>query len=491
MPREAVVVTAVVDFLNKIIWSPLVGPFALIAYLLVGVGVYLTIRTRGVQFRLFGHMAATLRATMKHTDRGVSGFQAFATALASRVGVGNIVGVATALVIGGPGALFWMWVVALLGMATSLVESTLAQLYKVVDERDFRGGPAYYVRHGLGNKWFAGIMAVLTVVAYLLAFGPIQANAMTGSLVTLFDIEPWVCGVLIAGLSAVVILGGIHRIARFAELVVPFAAVVYVAMAVAVVLLNLSKVPDALAAIVAGAFGATQLAGGLTGAGITLAMQLGVARGLFSNEAGLGSVPNAAGAANVPHPVTQGLAQGFSVFIDTLVICTATGLMIMLSGVYGPTTAGENAGSLTAEAMGAQFGSFGVNFVSVALLFFAFSSIVAFGYFIENNMAFLGAHHAVLLVARLVFIGMLYVGSVRSLQAVWDSGDAFLGLLALCNLVALVLLTTTAVDSLRDYEAQRRTGAQPVFDPERLRGSIKGSIDPQAWPEPSPRPAQA
>jgi AGCS family alanine or glycine:cation symporter len=222
--------TPVVDFLNRIIWSPLVGPFPLIAYVLLGVGLYLTVLTRGVQFRLFGHMATTLRSTMQHTDEGVSGFQAFATSLAARVGVGNIVGVATALAIGGPGAIFWMWMVALVGMATSLVESTLAQVYKVNDEGDFRGGPAYYARNGLRSPWFGAVMALLTVLAFVVAFGPIQANAMSTSLQSLAGLAPWVSGVLIAVVAAAVILGGIHRIARFAEVVVPVMAVVYVVM---------------------------------------------------------------------------------------------------------------------------------------------------------------------------------------------------------------------------------------------------------------------
>lgn len=474
----------IVDFLNRVIWNPLLGPFSLLAFLLLGVGVYLTVRTRGAQFRLFGHMLATLRASMRHTDEGVSGFQAFATSLASRVGVGNIVGVATALAIGGPGAIFWMWVVALVGMVTSLVESTLAQVYKVADEGDYRGGPAYYTYHGLGSRGFGGVMAVLTIAAYVLAFGPIQSNAMSSSLANLAGAPQWASGVGIAVVSAAVILGGIHRIARFAELVVPIMSVAYVLLALVVVVLNLDEVPVALAAIVAGAFGAEQLAGGLTGAGLSLAMQFGVARGLFSNEAGLGTVPNAAGAAKVPHPVTQGLAQGFGVFVDTLVICTATALMILLSGAYGPNTTEEDAATLTADAMRWHFGDLGADFVSVALLFFAFSSIVAFGYFIENNAAFLGAHRRVLLIVRLLFIGMLFAGAVRSLSAVWESGDAFLGLLGICNLVVIAFLSRGAIRLLADYEEQRRSGVRtPAFDRTRAGLLLRGSIDPQAWPE--------
>jgi len=253
-------------------------------------------------------------------------------------------------------------------------------------------------------------------------------------------------------------------------------------MALAVVLLNIREVPQALGAIVAGAFGAEQLAGGLTGAGLALALQLGVARGLFSNEAGLGTVPNAAGAADVRHPVTQGLAQGFGVFIDTIVICTATALMILLSGAYGPATTADDAATLTSASMQEQFGNFGADFVSVAILFFAFSSIVAFGYYTENNLAFLGAHHRVLLASRLVFIGMLFVGAVRSLGAVWEAGDAFLGLLGMCNLVALALLSRVALAALADYEAQRRAGApQQDFDPQHLGADLRGQPDPQVW----------
>ena len=260
----------------------------------------------------------------------------------------------------------------------------------------------------------------------------------------------------------------------------------WILLALVVVVLNLDEVPVALAAIVAGAFGAEQLAGGLTGAGLSLAMQFGVARGLFSNEAGLGTVPNAAGAAKVPHPVTQGLAQGFGVFVDTLVICTATALMILLSGAYGPNTTEEDAATLTADAMRWHFGDLGADFVSVALLFFAFSSIVAFGYFIENNAAFLGAHRRVLLIVRLLFIGMLFAGAVRSLSAVWESGDAFLGLLGICNLVVIAFLSRGAIRLLADYEEQRRSGVRtPAFDRTRAGLLLRGSIDPQAWPEES------
>lgn len=471
---------ALVDFINEWIWSSKVGPFALIAYMLIGAGLYLTIKLRAVQFRLFGHMAATLKHTLHHTSEGISGFQAFSTSLASRVGVGNIVGVATALIVGGPGAIFWMWVVALVGMATSLVESTLAQVYKVTDEHEFRGGPAYYIRHGLGNRFFAGLVAVLTVAAYLVAYGPIQANAMSASLDSLLGWEAWVSGLVIAVASAVVILGGIRRISRVAEVLVPFMALAYVGMVVVVLLTRLDRVPDALLAIVQGAFGAEQLAGGFIGGGIAIAIQMGVARGLFSNEAGLGTTPNAAGAATVPHPATQGMAQGFGVFIDTIVICTATALTILVSGIYTPGLTEDDAATLTSKALEAELGSFGGNFATVALLLFAFTSIIAFGYFIENNFAFLGVHHLALKLTRVLFVVLLFAGAVRPAESVWAAGDAFLGLMGVSNLVAVLLLSGVAVRVIADYEAHMKRGAEPEFDPDGM--DLRGEVDAGAWP---------
>ena len=475
---------------NEWIWSAQIGPFSILVYLLVGTGLYLTVRSRGLQFRLFGHMAGVLRDSMARTPDGVSGFQAFATSLASRVGVGNVVGVATAIVIGGPGAIFWMWVVAAVGMATSFAEATLAQVFKTRDEGQFRGGPAYYITRGLGWRGFGLVVAVIGAFAYVMAFGPIQANAMAGAVEGTFGIGPVLAGLAIALVSGIVIIGGIRRIARVAEVVVPFMAVAYVALAAVVLLLKLPAVPGALTTIVSSAFGLHAAAGGLVGGGMALAIQMGVARGLFSNEAGLGTTPNAAAAATVRHPVSQGLIQGFGVFIDTIVICTATGLIILLSGTYTPGMAPDSAGTLTSQALTAEVGSLGGVFVTVAILFFAFTSIIAIAYYAETNLAFLGVRGRWITVVRLVYIAMLFIGAVRSLTSVWSAADTFLGAMAIVNLIAIVALAPVTFRVLRDYEQQRAAGVVPAFDPAALPEPIEG-LDPHSWPSAVPADAAA
>lgn len=481
----AILLTSVIDSLNSAIWGSHFGPFPLIAYFLLGAGLVFTLVTRGVQFRLFGHMAATLFGTARTRVDGVSGFQAFATSLACRVGVGNIVGVATAMVVGGPGAIFWMWVVAGLGMATSMAETTLAQAYKRRDGENFRGGPAYYVRYGLGRPVFAFVLALVSASAMMLAFAPIQSNVMAGAVGSAFGIPSWITGIAVVLLAGLVILGGMRRIARFAELVVPFMALAYVGMAVLVMVLNYSEVPAAFGAIFAGAFGFESALGGLVGGGMAVAIQMGVARGLYSNEAGLGTVPSAAGSANVPHPVTQGMSQSFGVFIDTILICTATALMILLSGAYTAGMSADLAGGLTTTALDAVFGPIGGTLVTVFLLFFAFTTIVALAFLCENNLAFLGLRGRGLIVGRLAFVVMLYIGSVRTLSEVFAAGDAFLGIMALINLVAILALLPTLRRLLNDYEAQRKVGASPTFDADAV--PLQGSIDRTAWT--SVRPA--
>jgi AGCS family alanine or glycine:cation symporter len=423
----------------------------------------------------------------------VSGFGAFATSLASRVGVGNIVGVATAIVIGGPGAVFWMWVVAAVGMATSFSETTLAQVFKTRDGEQFRGGPAYYITRGLGWKRFGVVVAALGAFAYTMAFGPIQANAMAGALEGAFGVAPMVAGTAIAVLAGIVVIGGIRRIARIAELVVPFMAVAYLVIAAAVLVLRIDAVPAALSTILTSAFGLQAVAGGAIGGGMALAIQMGVARGLFSNEAGLGTTPNAAAAAHVRHPVRQGLVQGFGVFIDTIVICTATALIILLSGTYTPGMDPDAAGTLTSQALTAEIGSLGGLVVTVAILFFAFTSIIAIAYFAETNLAFLGVRGRWLVAARLAYVAMLLVGSVRSLTSVWGAADTFLGAMALVNLVAVLAMTPVVLRVLRDYESQRALGIEdPQFDPAALDEPIRG-LDEKAWPAavPAPQPELA
>jgi AGCS family alanine or glycine:cation symporter len=451
--------TTIIDFLNAILWN-----YVLI-YGLLAVGVYFTIRLRFQQILRFGEMFRVVTNAPQTDKEGITPFQALMTSLASRVGTGNIAGVAVALTLGGPGAIFWMWMVALVGMATAYSESTLAQLYKVHGPAGlYRGGPAFYVARGLGLPWLGAVFSVFLILTFGLVFNAVQANSIADAMVGAFGVPKLATGLILAGITGVVIFGGIRQIAAVAEYVVPFMAGAYLLVALFVLLANLPQVPGMLAEIVGHAFGLREAAGGVTG-GVAAAMLNGVKRGLFSNEAGMGSAPNiAAAAVPVPHhPSAQGFVQALGVFIDTLVICSCTALMILLSGVYVP--GGEVTGTqLTQAAMADHVGGVGPYFIAVAIFFFAFTSIIGNYAYSEMAMVFLGVGGATgMLVLRCLVLLMVVWGALQAVTTVFNTADASMGLMALINLAAIVALSGTVVKLTRDYFAQRRAGVEPVF----------------------------
>lgn len=471
--------TAIINFLNTIFWG-----YVLI-YGLLAVGVFFTLRLKFQQVLQFGEMVRSVTSASTTDRQGISPFQALCTSLASRVGTGNIAGVAVALVLGGPGAIFWMWVVAFLGMATAYAESTLAQLYKVRDESDssavYRGGPAFYIARGLGLPWLGAVFSVCLILSFGLVFNAVQANSIADAMAGAFGIPKLATGLGLAVLTAIVIFGGIRQIATVAEYVVPFMAGIYLLMAIIVVVLNITEVPAMLWHIVANAFGLAEAAGGVAG-GIAAAMLNGVKRGLFSNEAGMGSAPNIAAAAtpNPHHPSSQGFVQALGVFIDTILICTCTAMMILLSGVYSP--GGELTGTqLTQAALADHVGSFGPWFVAVAIFFFAFTSIIGNYAYSEMAMAFLGVGSRTgLMVLRVAVVAMVIWGALQAVATVFDLADASMGLMATINLIAIVALSGTVVALTRNYFDQRKAGQQPVFHlgehPDIARG-----VDPEIW----------
>ncbi|HEY4555167.1 MAG TPA: sodium:alanine symporter family protein [Lysobacter sp.] len=445
-----------VALINQVLWD------YVLVYGLLAVGVYFTVRLGFIQVRHFPHMLRIVQPGRGGDANGISPFQALATSLASRVGTGNIAGVAIALTVGGPGALFWMWCTAALGMATAYAESTLAQLYKERDEAgQYRGGPAYYMARGLKSRWMGTAFALSLLLTYGAIFSSVHANAISGALGEAFGATPALVAVALVTLTAVIIFGGLRRIARFAEWVVPFMSIGYLLLALWVVATNFADVPGVMLLVVRSAFGLDAAAGGMLGA-ISVAMLQGVKRGLYSNEAGMGSAPNIAAAATpVPHhPSSQGLVQALGVFIDTLLICSATGFVILLSGVLG----GEGDGVLlTQRAMSVFFGDAGTYFVAVALFFFAFTTIIGNYSYAENNLLYLGGGRAGLLVLRLVTLAVIVWGVFSKVQMVWDAADAAMAVMASINLVAIVLLSGVVVKLTRDYDRQLREGRAPAF----------------------------
>jgi len=450
-------------------------------YGLLAVGIFFTIRLGFLQFLHFGEMIRAIRGSRESDVHGISPFQALCTSLASRVGTGNIAGVAVALYLGGAGAIFWMWMVALVGMATGYAESTLAQLYKVRDgEGQYRGGPAVYISKGLKAPWAAGIFAVCLIISFGLVFNAVQANSIADAMEGAFGIPKLWVGIAIAVFAGVVIFGGLRSIARFAELVVPFMAGTYVLVALGIMVANYDQVPGILALIVKSAFGLNEAAGGAAGA-VTAALLNGIKRGLFSNEAGMGSAPNiAATATPAPHhPSSQGLIQGFGVFVDTIVICTATAVMILLSGVLDPHS-GITGTHLTQIALESHIGSFGSYFIAIAILFFAFTSIVANYAYAENALVYLGGRKHSLTALRTAALLMVVWGSNEAVVTVFNAADASMGLMATINLIAIVLLSGTVVKLTRDYMSQRKQGLVPHFKSKEYP-ELHEKIDSNIW----------
>lgn len=451
------VLAPVIGLLNLVLWN------YVLTYGLLAVGLYFTFRLRFLQVRRFPHMLHVIGRGTGGDSSGISPFQALCVSLASRVGTGNLAGVAIALSLGGPGALFWMWCTAALGMATAYAESSLAQLYKVRDEDgQYRGGPAHYMAKGLGRKWMATAFAVCLVFSYGLIFSSVHANAMGQALGDAFGFSQAQIATGLVLLTAIIIFGGLRSVARFAEWVVPFMALGYLGLAGWVVLTHLSDVPAALALVMRSAFGLEPAAGGVLG-GLAAAMLNGVKRGLYSNEAGMGSAPNIAAAASpVPHhPASQGLVQSLGVFIDTLLICTATALMILLSGVLGQ--GGGDGVLITQQAMTVFFGAWGTYFVAIALFFFAFTTILGNYSYAESGLLYLGGGRRGLFVLRIAALAVIVWGVYSKVQLVWDAADAAMAVMASINLVALLMLSGVVVKLTRDYDRQLATGKSPSF----------------------------
>ena len=468
--------TAIVDFLNNVLWN------YVLVYGLLAVGIYFTARLGFLQFVHFGEMFRVIAKSEETDKHGISPFQALTISLASRVGTGNIAGVAVALSLGGPGAIFWMWMVALVGMATAYSESTLAQLYKVENsEGQYRGGPAFYIARGLRAPWAGGLFSIFLIISFGLVFNAVQANSIADAVEGAFGVPKLGVGLVVAVMAGIVIFGGIRQIARVAQVVVPVMAGLYLLMAAIVLAMNISEVPGVVGMIFAHAFGLQEAGAGVAG-GIMAAMLNGVKRGLFSNEAGMGSAPNIAAVATPQphHPSSQGFVQALGVFIDTIVICTATAIMILLSDVY--QIGGDIEGAtLTQNALQEQFGVFGLYFIAIAIFFFAFTSIIGNYSYAENAMTFLRADNTVSLgVLRFALLGMVVWGAYESVATVFNAADASMGLMATINLIAIVLLSGTVVKLTRDYFAQRKAGKSPRFEA-RDYPELQGKIDKNIW----------
>lgn len=466
------------DIINDIIlkFNNFLWTYILIALLLV-LGAYFTIRTNFVQFRYLKEMFRLLGDgfSNKKEKGSISSFQAFCISTASRVGTGNLAGIAIAISVGGPGAIFWMWIIALIGAGSSFVESTLAQIYKEKNEDgSFRGGPAYYMQKGLNKKWMGVLFSVLITLAFGLVFNSVQSNTITESFNTAFGVNRLVIGIILTVLTALIIFGGIHRIAKVTEVLVPVMALAYIGIAVIILIMNVTEIPSVLKLIVENAFGFKEVAGGTLGG----ALLLGIKRGLFSNEAGMGSAPNAAATANVTHPVKQGLIQTLGVFTDTLIICSCTAFIILLSGV---DYSGPNASTgikLTQDALSSQIGPFGNTFIAICILLFAFSSIVGNYYYGESNIEFLNDKKWFLFAYRVCVILMVLFGSVAKVDVVWNLADVFMGLMAIVNLVAIFMLSKYAFLALKDYTEQKKSGIkEPIFK----ASSIPGLKNAKEW----------
>lgn len=444
----------IIDVTNDLLWT-----YIMIAAL-IACALYFTVRSGFVQFRMIGEMIRQLaNSNERHHEQGkhISPFQAFAVSLASRVGTGNLAGVATAIAVGGPGAVFWMWVIALIGSANAFIESTLAQLYKRRTEDSFIGGPAYYILHGLKCRWMAVLFSVLTILTFGFAFNTVQSNTLCEAVENAFGISHVYIGIAITVMTLIIIFGGIQRIAKVSSVIVPIMALGYILLALTIVVLNISQLPAVLELIFKNAFGVEQVVGG----GVGAALMQGIKRGLFSNEAGMGSAPNVAATASTSHPVKQGLIQSLGVFTDTLIICSCTAFIILMSGIE---LGGEMDGiRLTQEALTVQIGSAGRIFVAIAIFFFAFSSIIGNYYYGEANIKFVSSSKKVLNIYRTLVCVMVMGGAIMSLQTVWSLADLTMGLMTLCNIAAIALLGGQVFTLLKDYRKQKSEGKDPVF----------------------------
>lgn len=456
------IMTSYLDIINGLLWGKI-----LIALLIV-TGIWFSIRTKFVQFRELPEMVRLIGdgvgASTK--DNHISSFQAFCISTASRVGVGNIAGIAIAIVLGGPGSVFWMWLIALLGSATGFVESTLGQLYKQPQkDGGFHGGPAYYISYGLKQPFFAALFSVLISITFGLCFNSVQANTIAAS-AAVYNIAPLFSAIFVSALTAFVIFGGASRIAKVSEFLVPIMASLYILTAIVIIVINYDRVPHLFATIFSSAFDPHAFGGGFMGA----AMMNGIKRGLFSNEAGMGSVPNAAATADALHPAKQGLIQTFGVFVDTLIVCTSTAFIVLITGDYAES--GLTGIALVQANLASQLGSWAPYIMTVFIFMFAFSSIVGNYYYSEINVAHLTKSKVLLNLFRLSVVALVFIGSVAELSLVWNAADLFMGLMALVNIIAIFFLGKQAFIVLDDYVAQKKRGVkEPVFHISSLKNT--------------------
>ncbi|WP_333662209.1 alanine/glycine:cation symporter family protein [Chishuiella changwenlii] len=470
-----------VNSINSYVWS-----YALIGLCAV-TGIYFSIKTKFLQIFYIKDMVRLLFSGQK-SEKGISPFQAFSLAISGRVGTGNIVGVATAIAMGGPGAIFWMWFIAFLGSASAFIEATLGQLYKQDIDGEYRGGPSYYIEKGLGVKWYAVLFAVITVISCGLLLPGIQSNSISSALINAFDVPTYemsgipinIVGIGIILLLAIIIFGGVKRLGKVAEFVVPFMAGAYILMAIVIIGMNIQQIPNVLKLIFSSAFNQESLYSGVFGSAIAW----GIKRGVYSNEAGQGTAPHAAAAAEVGHPAEQGLVQAFSVYIDTLFVCTATAFMILFTGKYNvsdPSVTGNfltqnvpgvDYTGFTQAAVAHHFGSFGNSFVAIALFFFAFTTIMAYYYYAETNITYFlkgKSSKGYIWALRIGFLGATYYGTIKTAETAWAIGDIGVGLMAWVNIIAILLLGNVGLKVLKDYKDKRKKGIKnPDFNPEEL-----------------------
>jgi len=461
-----------ISFANNLLWNNI------LIYLLIIAGVWFSYKLRFLQFNHFTHMFALMKNSNNADKEGISPFQALMTTLAARVGTGNLAGVAIAISLGGPGAIFWMWVIAFLGMATGFSESLLGQLYKVKDSNgEFRGGPAYYIKMGLKKPWLAFVFSFFIFIGYGFVFSSVQANTMADALNNAYQIDQTLIGVIIVALSALILIGGVRAVARVSSVIVPVMGVTYLLLALFICLMNIEQIPAVFVSIFKSAFGLQEAASGALGAAIIN----GIRRGLYSNEAGSGTVPHAAACAspNPPHPATQGYIQMLGVFIDTIVICTATAMIILLA--MGPETSNLTGIRLTQYAMTEHVGSWGNHFVSIAICMFSFTSIIANYVYAENNLHLFKLDNNY---GRwgfiLIFLSMTFWGTTAALPDVWALADLSLGLVTMINVGVILMLTPTIVAVTKDYQEQRRLKQLPTFSKDKTHG-VQGRLSNDIW----------
>ena len=445
--------------------------------MLVAVGVYFTIRTRGVQIRLLKDGIKSLMEKNTEEENGkkkVSSFQALMISTASRVGTGNIAGIATAIAAGGPGAVFWMWLMAVIGGASAFAESTLAQVYKVKENGEFRGGPSYYMERALGKRWMGVLFSVLLIICFAYGFNGLQSYNMSSALEYYIpnyteSIWPIIVGLILAAATAVVIWGGSHRIGVITSVIVPIMAISYILIGIVTMIMNVSELPKVFALIFENAFDFQAMAGGLAGSAVVI----GIKRGLFSNEAGMGSAPNASASADVAHPVNQGLVQTISVFIDTLLICSSTAMMLLVSGVEGKSGVLDGI-PYVQTAISSNVGQWGIHFITFSIFAFAFSSLVGNYFYAESNILFIKNNKTLLFVFRITCIVAIFLGAQADFSLVWNLADVTMGLMAIVNIIAIFLLGGTVVKVLNDYEKQKKQGIKPVFHEKNV--GIKNTV---------------